>query len=93
MDAKILYFKDETACANLLISLQRPWYRRMMVQPWVSYEIHVTDESIRCVVWVPNPEIERAFKTKFYSEQPLCRYFMRLDDLREGIICKRLIRP
>ncbi len=75
MDAKILYFKDETAWANLLISLQRPWYRRMIYQPWVSWEIHATAEAIRYVVWVPNPEMERAFKTKFYSEQPEMEIF------------------
>ncbi|WP_134704951.1 ATP-binding protein [Ammoniphilus sp. YIM 78166] len=75
LDAKILYFKDETAWANLLISLQRPWYRRIIYQPWVSWEIHATAEAIRYVVWVPDSEIERAFKTKFYSEQPEIEIF------------------
>ena len=70
MDAKILYFKDETAWTTLLHSLDRPWYRRWVKQEWISWEIVATKESIRYFVWVPNDHVGRAFKSKYYAEHP-----------------------
>lgn len=70
MDAKILYFKDETAWATMLSFLQRPWYRRLIKQEWVSWEIVATKEDIRFFVWVPDDHVGRAFKSKYYAEHP-----------------------
>lgn len=70
MDAKILYFKDETSWTTLLSFLTKPWYRRWVKQDWVSWEIVATKEQIRYYVWVPDEHIGRAFKSKYYSEHP-----------------------
>ena len=70
MDAKILYFKDETAWTTILHSLDRPWYRRWVKQEWISWEIVAMKESIRYFVWVPNDYVGRAFKSKYYAEHP-----------------------
>lgn len=68
MDAKILYFKDETAWTTMLSFLTRPWYRRWVKQEWISWEIAATKDEIRYFVWVPDEHIGRAFKAKFYAE-------------------------
>lgn len=70
MDAKILYFKDETAWSTMLSFLNRPWYRRMISQEWISWEIVATKDDIRFFVWVPDDHIGRAFKSKYYAEHP-----------------------
>ncbi|MFJ7747511.1 ATPase [Peribacillus sp. NPDC097295] len=70
MDAKILYFKDETAWTTLLSFLTKPWYRRWVKQDWVSWEIVATKEQIRYYIWVPDVHIGSAFKSKYYSEHP-----------------------
>jgi hypothetical protein len=70
MDAKILYFKDETAWATMLSFLNRPWYRRLIKQEWISWEIVANKEQIRYFVWVPNDHIGKAFKSKYYAEHP-----------------------
>jgi hypothetical protein len=68
MDAKILYFKDETAWTTMLSALTQPWYRRVIKQPWISWEIVATKDTIRYFVWVPNEEMGRVFKSKYYAE-------------------------
>lgn len=68
MDAKILYFKDETAWTTMLSFLTRPWYRRLFKQEWISWEIAATKDEIRYFVWVPDEHIGRAFKSKYYAE-------------------------
>lgn len=68
MDAKILYFKDETAWTTMLSFLTRPWYRRVVKQEWISWEIVATKDEIRYFVWVPDEQTGRAFKAKFYAE-------------------------
>lgn len=68
MDAKILYFKDETAWSTMLSFMMRPWYRRWVKQEWISWEIAATKDEIRYYVWVPDEHIGRAFKAKFYAE-------------------------
>ncbi|WP_191557426.1 type IV secretory system conjugative DNA transfer family protein [Metabacillus idriensis] len=68
MDAKILYFKDETAWTTMLSFMTRPWYRRWVKQEWISWEIAATKDEIRYYVWVPDEHIGRAFKAKFYAE-------------------------
>ncbi len=68
MDAKILYFKDETAWTTMLSFLTRPWYRRVLKQEWISWEIVATKEQIRYFVWVPDEQIGKAFKSKYYAE-------------------------
>ncbi len=68
MDAKILYFKDETAWTTMLSFLTRPWYRRLFKQEWISWEIAATKDKIRYFVWVPDEHIGRAFKSKYYAE-------------------------
>lgn len=70
MDAKILYFKDETAWVTMLSFLQRPWYRRLIKQDWISWEIVADKDEIRYFVWVPNEHVGRAFKSKYYAEHP-----------------------
>lgn len=70
MDAKILYFKDETAWSTMLSFLHRPWYRRLMKQEWISWEVVASKEQIRYFVWVPNEYVGRAFKSKYYAEHP-----------------------
>jgi hypothetical protein len=70
MDAKILYFKDETAWATMLSFLTRPWYRRLVKQEWISWEIVATKDKIRYFVWVPDEHVGRAFKSKYYAEHP-----------------------
>ncbi|WP_221568659.1 ATP-binding protein [Alkalihalobacillus sp. TS-13] len=70
MDAKILYFKDETAWVTMLNSLDRPWYRRLVKQEWISWEIVATKDTIRYFVWVPDAHIGQAFKSKYYAEHP-----------------------
>lgn len=70
MDAKILYFKDETAWSTMLSFLHRPWYRRLIKQEWISWEIVATKDDIRYFVWVPNEYVGRAFKSKYYAEHP-----------------------
>jgi hypothetical protein len=70
MDSKILYFKDETAWATMLSFLQRPWYRRIIKQEWISWEIVATKNDIRFFVWVPDEHVGKAFKSKFYAEHP-----------------------
>lgn len=70
MDAKILYFKDETAWATMLSFLQRPWYRRIVKQEWISWEIVATKDDIRYFVWVPDEHVGKAFKSKYYAEHP-----------------------
>lgn len=69
-DSKIHYFKDETAWATMLSFLQRPWYRRLVKQEWISWEIVATKDAIRYFVWVPDEHVGRAFKAKFYAEHP-----------------------
>lgn len=68
MDAKILYFKDETAWTTMLSFMTHPWYRRWVKQEWISWEIAATKDEIRYYVWVPDENIGRAFKAKFYAE-------------------------
>jgi hypothetical protein len=68
MDAKILYFKDETSWTTMLSFLTRPWYRRWVKQEWISWEIVATKEQIRYFVWVPDEHIGSAFKSKYYAE-------------------------
>lgn len=68
MNAKILYFKDETSWTTLLSFLTRPWYRRWVKQEWISWEIVATKEHIKYFVWVPDEHVGRAFKNKFYAE-------------------------
>lgn len=70
MDAKILYFKDETAWSTMLSFLNRPWYRRLIKQEWISWEIIATKDDIRFFVWVPDDHVGRAFKSKYYAEHP-----------------------
>lgn len=70
MDAKILYFKDETAWVTMLSFLQQPWYRRLIKQDWISWEIVATKDDIRYFVWVPNEHAGKAFKSKYYAEHP-----------------------
>lgn len=70
MDSKILYFKDETAWATMLSFLQRPWYRRLVKQEWISWEIVATKDDIRYFVWVPDEHVGKAFKSKYYAEHP-----------------------
>ncbi|WP_243551449.1 hypothetical protein [Metabacillus dongyingensis] len=65
MDAKILYFKDETAWTTMLSFLTLPWYRRWVKQEWISWEIAATKDEIRYFVWVPDEHIGRAFKASF----------------------------
>ena len=68
MDAKILYFKDETAWSTMLSFLQKPWYRRWVKQEWISWEIVATKDDIRYFVWVPDEHVGKAFKSKYYAE-------------------------
>ena len=68
INAKILYFKDETAWVTLLSFLNRPWYRRLIKQEWISWEIVATKDDIRYFVWVPDPLVGRVFKSKYYAE-------------------------
>ena len=68
MDAKILYFKDETAWVTMLSFLTRPWYRRMIKQEWISWEIVATKDDIRYFVWVPDVQVGKAFMSKYYAE-------------------------
>jgi hypothetical protein len=70
MDAKILYFKDETAWTTMLSFLQRPWYRRIVKQEWITWEIIATKDDIRYFVWVPDEHVGKAFKSKYYAEHP-----------------------
>jgi hypothetical protein len=70
LDAKILYFKDETSWVTLLSSLERPWYRRIFYQPWMSWEMVATKDQIHYYVWVPNEEVGKAFRGKFFAEHP-----------------------
>ncbi|WP_245154056.1 helicase HerA domain-containing protein [Jeotgalibacillus proteolyticus] len=70
MDSKILYFKDETAWATMLNFLDRPWYRRLFKDEWISWEVVATKDDIRYFVWVPNEHIGKVFKSKYYSEHP-----------------------
>ncbi|OHR69512.1 type IV secretory system conjugative DNA transfer family protein [Bacillus sp. UMB0893] len=68
MDAKILYFKDETSWTTMLSFLTRPWYRRLVKQEWISWEIVANKDQIRYFIWVPDEHIGRAFKSKYYAE-------------------------
>ncbi len=70
LDAKILYFKDETAWSTMLSFLEDPWYRRLVKQDWISWEIVATKDDIRYFIWVPNEHVGRAFKSKYYAEHP-----------------------
>lgn len=70
LDSKILYFKDETAWTTMLSFLYRPWYRRIVKQEWISWEIVATKEDIRYFVWVPDDRIGTAFRGKYYAEHP-----------------------
>lgn len=70
MDAKILYFKDETAWATMINFLTRPWYKRVFKQEWISWEIVATKDDIRYFAWVPDSHIGNAFKSKYYAEHP-----------------------
>lgn len=70
LDAKILYFKDETSWATMLSFLDRPWYRRIFYQPWMSWEVVAKKDEIRYYVWVPNEEVGKAFRGKFFAEHP-----------------------
>lgn len=68
MDSKILYFKDETAWSTMLSFLDRPWYRRLIKQEWISWEIVANKNEIRYFIWVPDKNIGGAFKSKYYAE-------------------------
>lgn len=70
MNGRIHYFKDETAWANILNMLERPWYKRWFYQPWISWELDANEESIRYRVWTPNEEIGELLQTKYYGEHP-----------------------
>lgn len=70
LDAKILYFKDETSWATMLSALDRPWYRRLFYQPWISWEVIASKDKIRYFVWVPNEVVGNAFRGKFFAEHP-----------------------
>lgn len=70
MDAKILYFKDETSWVTTLSFLTRPWYRRLFKREWISWEIVATKDDIRYFVWVPDVQAGKAFMSKFYAEHP-----------------------
>lgn len=68
MDSKILYFKDETSWVTMMSFLTRPWYRRLIKQEWISWEIVATKDDIRYFVWVPDEHVGKAFLSKYYAE-------------------------
>lgn len=70
MNARIHYFKDETAWSNVLTMLKRPWYERLFFQPWLSWELVADGAAIKYRVWAPNNEIGSLFMSKYYSEHP-----------------------
>lgn len=78
-DASIHYFKDETGWSNVLGMLHRPWYKRWLFQPWISWELDASSEYIKYKVWVPNEDIGKQFQTKYYGEHPEVE-IVRIDD-------------
>lgn len=69
-DAKIHYFKDETAWSNIIGLLEIPWYKRWWFQPWMSWELEADSEQICYRVWLPSEQLGKQFAAKYYSEHP-----------------------
>ena len=44
----------------MLSFLTRPWYRRLIKQEWISWEIVATKDDIRYFVWVPDPHVGKS---------------------------------
>ncbi|WP_213429161.1 MULTISPECIES: helicase HerA domain-containing protein [Paenibacillus] len=80
MNARIHYFKDETAWFNILTMLERPWYKRWLFQPWISWELFASSQDVRYRVWVPNEEVGRLFQAKYYAEHPEVEIYPVEDD-------------
>jgi len=69
-DHELSYFQDETLSGEIIEVLKRPWYRRLIKWPWMSWEIEANDESVVYYYWAPDENLGDEIRRKMLAEHP-----------------------
>lgn len=83
-DHSLQYFKDETLSGEILETLMRPWYRRLIKWPWLSWEIEADYKDIGYYFWSEKESVAHEIRKKIVGEYPEMEIFPVEDELVQG---------
>lgn len=69
-DHSLNYFKDETLAGEVIESLMREWYRKIIKWPWISWEIEADENEIGYYFWAVNESVGDEIRRKIIGEHP-----------------------
>lgn len=69
-DHRLSYFADETLSGELLELLKRPWYRRIVKWPWMSWEIEADSNEVGYYFWSSDEHIGDEIRKKIIGAYP-----------------------